>query len=70
MEFTCKGCQSRQPGCHDKCEKYQAEKKAHEEREAIKRKQHDLQAALYQQRDRGVQRALRKAKNERKWFCK
>ena len=68
--FTCKDCDQRHPGCHDKCEKYQAEKKAYEERQAVKRKYNDLRGALYRQRDEGVQRALKKARWERKWFNK
>jgi hypothetical protein len=66
--FTCKDCDQRHPGCHDKCEKYQAEKKVYEERKAAERKRIDLQGALYAQRDRGVRKAKRKAKYEWKWF--
>lgn len=44
--FTCKGCGSRYPGCHAKCEKYQAEKAAWEEKKAEIRKRQDIERRL------------------------
>lgn len=35
MIFSCKGCGNRYPGCHDKCEKYKAEKATYAERKAV-----------------------------------
>lgn len=70
MSFSCKGCQLRQPGCHDKCQKYQAERKARDELNAIRQKHDWLQANLYQQRDEGVRRALKKDRRGRKGFGK
>lgn len=32
--FTCKGCQTRRPACHDHCEKYKREKTEYEKRKA------------------------------------
>ena len=63
--FTCKGCEHRHPGCHDKCEKYQAEKKAHEELMERKRKYDDLQASLNYQRGVAVKKALRQGRHGR-----
>ena len=63
--FTCKGCQIRHPGCHDKCAKYQAEKKAHEALKAEKKKHDDLQASLDYQREVAVRRALREGRHGR-----
>ena len=37
MKVPCKGCIDRQPGCHDKCDKYKA---FNDEREAIRNKRH------------------------------
>lgn len=37
MKVPCKGCTDRQPGCHDKCDKYKA---FNDEREAIRNKRH------------------------------
>ena len=40
-EFSCYGCEKRFPGCHGSCDKYKAEKAAHEarkEKEQQKRK--------------------------------
>ena len=35
--FSCKGCERRYIGCHDACEKYKAEKAAHEAQKETKR---------------------------------
>ena len=29
---SCKGCEDREPGCHDRCPKYQEEKRINDER--------------------------------------
>ena len=63
-DFTCKGCELRHPGCHGSCEKYQAEKKAHDEIMEAKRKYYDLQANLDRQHNKSVRRSLKK--NRRK----
>lgn len=68
MEFTCKGCQLRQPGCHSNCEKYIAEKKAHEERKAMERKIIDANNGLRSQRDDSVRKAIRRAKHAKRYF--
>ena len=36
--FTCKNCEDREPGCHDKCKKYQKEKAAWERAKAEHKK--------------------------------
>lgn len=58
--FTCKDCPSRYPGCHDKCERYQAEKKSYEEAKELKRQQDAVRKSLDVQRSTSVYRALRK----------
>ena len=60
QEFTCKDCPTRHPGCHDKCEKYQAEKKTHDARNAAKREADTLRRNLDQQYADGVRRAQKK----------
>ena len=68
MEFTCKGCQTRHPTCHSECEKYIAEKKAHEERMEAQRKQTVIAQGLYIEKDSNVQKALRRAKHAKRYF--
>lgn len=58
--FTCKGCELRHPGCHDKCAKYQAEKEAYEAIKAEKKKQDDLKSGLDYQKATAIRRVLRK----------
>lgn len=58
--FTCKDCQSRYPGCHDKCEKYQEEKKKYEEAKEQLRQQDAVRKSLDIQRSTSIYRALRK----------
>lgn len=46
MSFTCKGCPERHPGCHDKCEKYQAEKAEYQARKEAADKKRAVGQAL------------------------
>lgn len=66
-EFTCKDCTTRHPGCHDKCEKYQTEKKNHEARLAAKRETDTLRRNLDQQYADGVRRAKKKDRRPRSY---
>lgn len=68
MEVSCKGCQERQPGCHSICEKYMAEKKAHDERKAIERQKIDLKNGLYIQKDTSIRNAIRRGKHAKRYF--
>lgn len=45
-DFSCKGCGSRKAGCHATCEKYIAEKKAWDEKQAEMRKQKNIRDGL------------------------
>ena len=65
MIFTCKDCGNRQPGCHSKCEKYQKEKAAYEERKAADVKHNAIQGGLTAQKNDAVRKALRHRVN--KW---
>ena len=67
QDFTCKDCQNRQPGCHDKCEKYQAEKKTHDARLAAKREADTIQRNLDQQYADGVRHAQKKDRRPRSY---
>ena len=67
QEFTCKDCQNRHPGCHDKCEKYQAEKKTHDALLAAKREADTLRRNLDQQYVDGVRRAQKKDRRPRSY---
>ena len=58
--FTCKDCQSRYLGCHDKCEKYQAERKKYEKEKEQKKKADYIRKGLDHQHCTSVKRALRK----------
>ena len=68
MSFTCNDCEKRHPGCHDKCEKYLAEKKAHEENMEVKRKEKNLAHGLYVQRRDGVEKAIKRGKHAKRYF--
>ena len=68
MEFSCKGCQERQPSCHSICEKYMAEKKAYDERKAMERLEIDLKNGLYSQKDDSITKARRRAKHAKRYF--
>ena len=46
MSFSCKGCDNRHPGCHATCERYIAEKKAWDERQAQIRKKKEIEDGL------------------------
>ena len=45
-DFSCKGCGSRYPGCHATCEKYIAEKKAWDQKQAEIRKRKAVEDGL------------------------
>ena len=47
--FSCKGCDSRKPGCHATCDKYIAEKKAWDELQAQIRKKKNIEDVLKHQ---------------------
>lgn len=56
----CKGCRDRYPGCHDKCNTYQEQKR---ERQALLDQEHrktDISAAIYRAQSRQVMKAYRK----------
>lgn len=36
--FSCKGCNKREPGCHDRCETYKQEKAEYDRQKAVARK--------------------------------
>jgi hypothetical protein len=60
-EFTCKGCGKRVPGCHGSCDKYKAEKAAHEAR----KKEEQNQKRLDEYQSKAIQRSV--SKRGRKW---
>lgn len=66
MTFTCKGCKKREPGCHAKCEKYQAEKATWEEEKAQRRKEEQIQNRLTEHVISSVQKT-RKRKGKARW---
>lgn len=60
----CKGCVApkRYPGCHSNCPEYLTEKKQWDEQKKIISEQRQAYNNLYEQRSRGVHKALRKKK--------
>ena len=60
----CKGCvaPNRYPGCHSNCPEYLMEKKQWDEQKKIISEQRQAYNNLYEQRSRGVHKALRKKK--------
>ena len=68
QEFTCKDCPDRYPGCHDKCEKYQAENEIHKARLAAKREADTIRRNLDQQYADGVRRAKKKDRRPRSCY--
>ena len=65
MNFSCKDCGNRHPGCHGSCEKYKKEKAAYEERKASDVKHNAVQSGLDTQRNNAVRKALRR--RTKKW---
>jgi hypothetical protein len=59
MSFTCKGCPNRAPGCHDRCEKYQKEKRDHETRKAKQNAENAVRCGLEDQKSKAVYRAAK-----------
>lgn len=62
MIHSCMGCipPERHPGCHATCEKYLAEKAAHDKRKAELDQKKNVDVALYLSRTERVGKALRK----------
>ena len=59
MSFSCKGCPTRTPGCHDKCEKYQKEKAEHEAMKDKRNKENAIRCGLNEQTFHAIGKALR-----------
>lgn len=57
----CKDCiaPKRHIGCHEVCLEYLSEKKKHDEMKEKRHRWLKLEGALYAQRERGIQKALR-----------
>ena len=67
MSFSCKGCPTRAPGCHSQCEKYIAEKKAHEEKMDEYRKWKGIQLGLDQHEIKNVERVRKRMRKPSKY---
>lgn len=61
MVFSCYGCEKRYPGCHDTCEKYKAERAAHEAKKEMEQIQKGLNYYQYKQVKKN------RDKRSRKW---
>ena len=59
MRFTCKGCANRTPGCHDHCEKYQAEKAEYQARKEAVDKERKIRQAVDDQKYSGIGKAVK-----------
>lgn len=57
MIKCCKDCCERQPGCHDRCEKYQSEKAAAQALKAAMRREKKIQDGLTAAEVRMIRRA-------------
>lgn len=66
MSFSCYGCTERTPGCHGKCEKYQQEKAAHDERKAVEYQKRKTRNDINSQRGVVIGRTSRK----KTWYSK
>ena len=64
--FSCKDCGDRYPGCHDKCEKYKAEKAAHDERKAQEYQKAKVRNDINNQKGVVIARTTRK----NSWYSK
>lgn len=60
MKFTCKGCEKREPGCHDHCEKYQKEKADYEARKEQINKDASIKQGVYDQHFHAMAKAQRR----------
>ena len=60
---SCKDCSDRFPGCHDKCERYKADKEA---REAEKKAKHDEWLCRSYQVEHRLKWKAKQAKKKRK----
>jgi len=61
----CRPCKApkRYPGCHDHCEEYLKEKEAHNQRLAELAQDRGVSAAIYTDRGRKVEKAMRKRRS-------
>lgn len=66
--FSCKGCVApkRYPGCHDHCPEYIAERAEHDRRKAIYDRKRNTSNAIYQNRSKKIEKALRDRESARK----
>ena len=64
----CLGCVApkRYPGCHDRCREYISEKNEHDRRKAIYDKERNISNAIYQNRSKKIEKALRDRESVRK----
>lgn len=51
---SCKGCEDRYPGCHDKCENYKAWKKKHDEAKKAERTYHQSNDIISERKKRAI----------------
>ena len=65
MEFSCKGCGNRYPGCHASCETYIKEKAEWEEIKAKIAQDKAISGGLAEQRYKAVHKAQRHKINRR-----
>ena len=60
VDFSCKGCGNRYPGCHGNCETYKAERAEYDKLKAKHDFEKKINGGLYQQRSRSVKKANKK----------
>lgn len=60
---SCKDCTDRFPGCHDRCERYKADKAANE---AVKQARHDEWLCRSYQVECSIKRKAKRARKMRK----
>lgn len=58
--YSCKGCDSRFPGCHSTCPTYRAEKAVHDAQMAEYRKKQNAAAGLNAQKYGAITRAAKR----------
>lgn len=64
--ICCKDCADRYSGCHQNCEKYKAEKEAHDLYKEREHKESDIRWGLREQRTRAVMAAYKRSGNRKK----
>ena len=70
VDFSCKGCGNRYPGCHGNCETYKAERAEYDKLKEKHDFEKKINGGLYQQRDKAVHKIIGGFGGYKKKGCK